>query len=363
MKYYNIFRGFSAIALGFALVHPGNVFAQSSNLLTNPGFESGTVYWENWGNATAGSGAYAGSRALVIGGTPAGGGRGQDVTSKVRPGQAYVLTAYARMAPQGSAVGWVGVKFFDSNGRTISQFAEPVRQTSYVKITVPFTVPATTAKTYVWGWRDGGTALAYMDDFTLQSASTGGTVGSTNGSGTSRPRARTCRCDCGLDLRCDRGLDLRCDRGLDLRCDCGLDLRCDCGLDLRSHDLRFDAARPPVRPRARPPVRLRARPPVRLRARPPVRLRLDLRLDHGLDLRFTRTSVVELAVTAPSPSQRRPSQRLRCLSALLTGRRSVQCQRASAPISRAIRRADATTSSIRRPETRATRTRAALPHR
>ncbi len=58
------------------------------NLLSNPGFESGTTNWQDWGNSRISSNAASGGAALEVG-TNAG-GRAQYVNGALAPGACYI---------------------------------------------------------------------------------------------------------------------------------------------------------------------------------------------------------------------------------------------------------------------------------
>jgi len=76
--------------------------AQAQNLVTNPGFESGTNDWFSFGPATvvASSGGHSGAAcagiALPTGSSP---GIGQRMPPELQPGQTYTWSAWLRVSP------------------------------------------------------------------------------------------------------------------------------------------------------------------------------------------------------------------------------------------------------------------------
>ncbi|SME97531.1 carbohydrate binding domain-containing protein [Streptomyces sp. Amel2xC10] len=146
--------GTAALAFTGAVALPGT--AQAANVLTNPGFESGSLSpWSCSGNlgSVVSSPVHGGTKAL------AGAVSSSDIakcaqTVSVQPNTAYTLSGWVR----GSYV-YLGVE-----GGASTWTSSP---SAYSRLSVPFTTGAgqTTATVYVHGWYAQGTYQA--DDFSL----------------------------------------------------------------------------------------------------------------------------------------------------------------------------------------------------
>ncbi|MCF0089711.1 fibronectin type III domain-containing protein [Streptomyces sp. ME02-6978a] len=162
--------GSAALALAGALAVPGT--AHAANVLSNPGFESGSLSpWSCSGNlgSVVSSPVHGGSRALAGAVTSADTAQcAQTVT--VRPDTAYTLSGWVR----GSYV-YLGV-----DGGASTWASSP---SAYTQLKVPFTTGAsqTSVKLYVHGWYAQGTY--YADDISLDGPGGGG------GSDTQAPSA------------------------------------------------------------------------------------------------------------------------------------------------------------------------------
>lgn len=162
--------GTAALALAGAVALPGT--AQAANILTNPGFESGSLSpWTCTGNlgSVVSSPVHGGSKALA--GAASSSDNAQcSQTVSVQPNTTYSLSGWVR----GSYV-YLGV-----DGGASTWTTSP---SAYSQLTVSFTTGAsqTSAKIYVHGWYAQGTY--YADDISLD--------GPGGGSDTQAPTAPT----------------------------------------------------------------------------------------------------------------------------------------------------------------------------
>jgi hypothetical protein len=130
------------------------------NLVLNPGFESGSKNWTNWGNSAAvKSDAVGGSYSLRVG--TGAGGRHQKVA--LSPNQAYALTAKTK-----GETGHIGVTFRDSAGTIVKEFSLLSGSTTYQTISLDIVAPPAFSYAEVWAYKDSGTAYMYVDDFVLK---------------------------------------------------------------------------------------------------------------------------------------------------------------------------------------------------
>lgn len=143
---------------------PAPVAPASTNMVSNPGFESGTTGWGNWGNARVVSGeASSGTSALSVG--PDAGGAGQLVPGIV-PGNTYRLTAQAKVSATSETV-YVGINFVDASGIPFTQNSVVVASTAYTTASVDVVAPPDAVNALVYVWKNAGTGIAYVDDFTF----------------------------------------------------------------------------------------------------------------------------------------------------------------------------------------------------
>ena len=142
--------------------------ADSANLLSNPGFETGMSDWVNWGNAQVvdGAGASGSLRALRVG--TAAGGAGLDVGGVVA-GVRYRLTSQARVSDPSEVV-YIGINILDEGHATIAQELVPVSATTYTPAALEIEVPANAVKAVVFVWKNAGSGYAYVDDMVLAQA-------------------------------------------------------------------------------------------------------------------------------------------------------------------------------------------------
>ncbi|WP_043671852.1 carbohydrate binding domain-containing protein [Streptomyces xylophagus] len=153
--------GTAALAMAGAIALPGT--AQAANVLTNPGFESGSLSpWSCTGNlgSVVSSPVHGGSKALA--GAVSSSDTAQCTqTVAVQPNTAYSLSGWVR----GSYV-YLGVTGGNSTWTT--------SPSAYSQLTTSFTTGAsqTSATIYVHGWYAQGTY--YADDISLDGPGGGG---------------------------------------------------------------------------------------------------------------------------------------------------------------------------------------------
>ncbi|MFE9095747.1 carbohydrate binding domain-containing protein [Streptomyces sp. NPDC007264] len=162
--------GSAALALAGAVALPGT--AHAANILSNPGFESGSLSpWSCTGNlgSIVSSPVQSGSKALA-GAVSSSDNAQCTQTVPVQPNTAYTLSGWVR----GSYV-YLGV-----DGGASTWTTSP---SAYSRLSVPFTTGAsqTSATIYVHGWYAQGTY--YADDISLEGPGGGG------GSDTQAPTA------------------------------------------------------------------------------------------------------------------------------------------------------------------------------
>ncbi|WP_327399985.1 carbohydrate binding domain-containing protein [Streptomyces sp. NBC_01288] len=153
--------GTAALAMAGAIALPGT--AEAANVLTNPGFESGSLSpWSCTGNlgSVVSSPVHGGSKALA--GAVSSSDTAQcSQTVAVQPSTTYSLSGWVR----GSYV-YLGV-----NGGSSTWTSSP---SAYSQLTTSFTTTAsqTSATIYVHGWYAQGTY--YADDISLDGPGGGG---------------------------------------------------------------------------------------------------------------------------------------------------------------------------------------------
>jgi chitinase len=139
----------------FALLNDSlHAFAVSSNLVSNPGFETGTL--SSWNcdtaNTVVGSPVYSGSHALQL--NPGSATTGQCTqTISVQPNSAYTLSAYV----DGSYI-YLGVNGYSSNWTNSANYA-------LLSYSFTTTGSATSVTIYIHDWY--GQSSAYVDDISL----------------------------------------------------------------------------------------------------------------------------------------------------------------------------------------------------
>jgi hypothetical protein len=129
------------------------------NLVSNPGFETGTLpSWTNSGTATVVTGnAKSGTYAANIG--TANTGVLQTITG-LSPNSSYTLTAWVKNTAADKT--YLGVKNYGGVETNVNTLA-----TTYTQLTMTFTTGASSTSADIYAWKNAGTAASYVDDFTL----------------------------------------------------------------------------------------------------------------------------------------------------------------------------------------------------
>ena len=138
---------------------------QTSNLIANGSFEAGILGWENWGGMLHSTDAYAGTKALAIGGTTSG---GAGAAFAVRGGKTYTMSLYGKHnVVTGTAF---GVNFFDSNWGLISNPSKPINGANYSLQSQDMTAPANAANAQAFIWKNDIGTLT-VDEVTVREKS------------------------------------------------------------------------------------------------------------------------------------------------------------------------------------------------
>jgi hypothetical protein len=136
-----------------------------TNLVQNPGFESGLSNWSDWGNNTlVVVGAYDGTYSLMTG--TGNGGVGQQI-SGLNPGNTYVMAVAAKTGSHGDLGGWLGVEFIDNYGNVVGLAHVNVSSTSWTKYTLTIVAPSSFSSAEVYAWKNSGASFLFVDDFSL----------------------------------------------------------------------------------------------------------------------------------------------------------------------------------------------------
>lgn len=129
----------------------------------NSGFSTGTLEgWEDWGGTRPVTLPVGGSAMEVV----SRGGFGQSLP--VRAGQVYSLRVKARVS--GSAQDYeamVGLAFKDEEGRDRSGDYFLISATEEKEYTLTLAAPPGTLKAEIWAWKNDGSAVLTLDDFSL----------------------------------------------------------------------------------------------------------------------------------------------------------------------------------------------------
>lgn len=154
------------VGVSFAIFSHGPVQVQaaSPNLLQNPGFESGTNSWYQFGSsagsATTGN-AHSGSNALQLGTGEA--GLAQNVT--LQPNTVYALSAWGKTSGT-SDFAQVTLRVTDNNG-TQYEFRTSFAASDYNRAARTITTPASVASALVYVLKSAGSGYFYADDISL----------------------------------------------------------------------------------------------------------------------------------------------------------------------------------------------------
>ena len=102
--------------------------------------------------------AHGGTYAVRTGASYAG---VDQVVTGLSPNTSYTLRAWVKNASSGNTT-YLGVKSFGG-----TETNENTTSTGYQELTVTFTTGASNTTADIYIWKNGGSAYAYADDFTL----------------------------------------------------------------------------------------------------------------------------------------------------------------------------------------------------
>ena len=136
-----------------------------TNLLSNPGFESGTSSWNKFGSPTTTSISHSGSLAAKVSGSNV-----MTQLVSVTAGKHYLLKQWMR-GSNGNEIGRVQVNWYTSNYTFISvDWLKPKLTTSYKLFRLVATAPSNAAWAEVYVDADGGQGWIYVDDMSFWEA-------------------------------------------------------------------------------------------------------------------------------------------------------------------------------------------------
>ncbi|MDQ3001513.1 MAG: cellulase family glycosylhydrolase [Fibrobacterota bacterium] len=136
----------------------------TTNLVVNPGFESGVINWADWGNSViATTNAHSGTNSLQVG--VSAGGRGNTMAGMLSS-TTYILSGWGKFDRSTSDVATIGVKGADVAGTT---FDYPIFFTdaAYTQKSFTFTTPTNLSWIQVYVWKNAGSAYFYADDISI----------------------------------------------------------------------------------------------------------------------------------------------------------------------------------------------------
>ncbi len=132
----------------------------SSNLVSNPGFETGSLSpWINLSGASVVSNnAHTGNYAVQTGNANSG---VSQTISGLSSSHTYTLTGWVKSSNGSDAI-YVGVKNY--GGTETNNFTT---SSTYTQITVTFTTGSSNTSADIYCWKNGGSAASYCDDFSV----------------------------------------------------------------------------------------------------------------------------------------------------------------------------------------------------
>lgn len=148
---------------------PGMTVTPSTNLVLNPGLESGVLGpWGQWNDVSVvNSNAHSGTYALRDGAGPS---SSEQTISGLLANTTYTLTGWGKVATSGETVA-IGVKNFGG-----TETSQSISTTSYSQASVTFTTGLSNNSATIYFYKASGTGYAYGDDFSLTYVSTGNLV-------------------------------------------------------------------------------------------------------------------------------------------------------------------------------------------
>ncbi|MGE5553292.1 MAG: LamG-like jellyroll fold domain-containing protein [Betaproteobacteria bacterium] len=139
------------------------------NLLTNPGFESGSTGWELSGASVQSAEKRSGSNALRITDLSATSSAYASQQVAATPGTTYTLSAYAKML---TGIQVLYLDFLNSSGVRIAVYTLGFSETAWTRKSITQVAPAGTAYIKVWLYSsDAGISDGYWDDIQLEAKS------------------------------------------------------------------------------------------------------------------------------------------------------------------------------------------------
>jgi hypothetical protein len=168
MKKTNILTLLSAVVIGSSFTIEKAMAADPTNLILNPGFESGLTSWKNNGSTYAvtkpASGFYSARSGTSQGGV--------SQSLKLTVGQTYTLKVTARLEAL-SVSALVSIRFKNAAGALLQENKMPILSTSFRTYSVTVKVPANAAVAEVYSLKESGAlSYLYVDDFSLVDVST-----------------------------------------------------------------------------------------------------------------------------------------------------------------------------------------------
>lgn len=148
--------------------------SSSGELLSNPSFESGLTNW----NVFKGTGTIAtdtamdGYQSLQIGAHS-----GASQHTPVTVGATYQLTGFAKT--DGNGWSGFGLDFFDEDWNKIEGYSEQITTSAWSEYELEYTAPANAVRATTWVWKGGNSGSTYLDNVSLQLASTSANQGPT----------------------------------------------------------------------------------------------------------------------------------------------------------------------------------------
>jgi hypothetical protein len=135
--------------------------SQSTNLISNPDFESGTAApWNAYNKAqVVRSNAHSGTYALQV--QPHSSGANQTFTGLL-PQATYMVCGWAKVTHTGDTVSVAGVKNYGG-----PEGASGITSTTYQQGCTVFTMGATNTSADIYCYMSSGSGVAYCDDYSL----------------------------------------------------------------------------------------------------------------------------------------------------------------------------------------------------
>lgn len=131
----------------------------STNLLSNPGFDAGMTSWVDWGNSSVDAVA----PALRVG---TGAGGAAQAVGGITGGASYRLSAQSKVSVASDRA-YLGVYLLDAGGNKVAEQVVPITSTAFALATVDIVAPATATRAVAYVWKDAGSGYVFVDDVKL----------------------------------------------------------------------------------------------------------------------------------------------------------------------------------------------------